>query len=297
MMNALYRRMNAAARREVTGWLFMLPMMLFFVTFLFYPIVKAIRMSLYAFDYTKYYWAGFDNYSEIFKNETFLLAIKNTVLFVVIIVPCVTILALLLAVGINRLSHWKQSFFKAAFYIPGVTSAVSLTMVWEYIYNNQYGIANYTLKKMGIEPVNWLGAQYGVSSLSLIMITLALGGSLVVLSAGLNAIPKDLYESAYIDGAKPRDTFFRISLPLLKPSLLYVIVTGTIGAFQVFAIILLLTGGGPAYKTTTILMLIYREAFFNLNYGMANAMGIVLCALIGLIALVQFRALKSDIEY
>ncbi|MBO9605871.1 MAG: sugar ABC transporter permease [Paenibacillaceae bacterium] len=296
-MNALYRRMNAAARREVTGWLFMLPMMLFFVTFLFYPIVKAIRMSLYAFDFTKYYWAGFDNYVEIFKNETFLLAIKNTVLFVVIIVPCVTIVALLLAVGINRLSHWKQSFFKAAFYIPGVTSAVSLTMVWEYIYNNQYGIANYTLKKMGVEPVNWLGAQYGVSSLSLIMITLALGGSLVVLSAGLNAIPKDLYESAYIDGAKPRDTFFRISLPLLKPSLLYVIVTGTIGAFQVFAIILLLTGGGPAYKTTTILMLIYREAFFNLNYGMANAMGIVLCVLIGLIALVQFRALKSDIEY
>ncbi|WP_135552849.1 carbohydrate ABC transporter permease [Paenibacillus cymbidii] len=296
-MNALYRRMNAAARREVTGWLFMLPMMLFFVTFLFYPIVKAIRMSLYAFDYTKYYWAGFDNYVDIFRNETFLLAIKNTVLFVVIIVPCVTIVALLLAVGINRLSHWKQSFFKAAFYIPGVTSAVSLTMVWEYIYNNQYGIANYTLKKMGIEPVNWLGAQYGVSSLSLIMITLALGGSLVVLSAGLNAIPKDLYESAYIDGAKPRDTFFRISLPLLKPSLLYVIVTGTIGAFQVFAIILLLTGGGPAYKTTTILMLIYREAFFNLNYGMANAMGIVLCVLIGLIALVQFRALKSDIEY
>lgn len=297
MMKALYRRMNTTARREVTGWLFILPMMLFFVTFLFYPIAKAIRMSMYTFDFRHYYFDWFHNYIELFHNETFLLAIKNTIMFVLIIVPSVTAVSLLIAVGIQNMSHLKQSFFKAAFYIPGVTSAVSLTMVWEYMYNNQFGIANFALKKLGIEPVNWLGAEYGVMSLSIIMITLALGGSVVVLSAGLNGIPKDLYESAYMDGAKGRDTFFRISLPLLRPSLLYVIVTGTIGAFQVFAIILLLTGGGPAYKTTTILMLIYTEAFKNLNYGLANAMGIILCILIGLIALAQFRALKSDIEY
>jgi len=119
----------------------------------------------------------------------------------------------------------------------------------------------------------------------------------VVFAAALSGIPRDLYESASLDGATQVDSFLRITLPMLKPSILYVVVTTTIGAFQVFAIILLMTGGGPAYKTTTILMLIYREAFVNMNFGLANAMGIILCLIICLIAFIQFKLLKTDIEY
>lgn len=288
---------NLKSRREWSGWLFVLPMLLFFLAFVVYPILSSVRGSLYAFDYTGYTFAGLDNYRQLLGDSLFWQAVWNTIVFVLYLVPSITLIALLLAALIHTYPRKMQSFFKAAFYIPGVTSIVSLAMVWEYIYNDQFGIGNYVLKLLGLPPVHFLGSEYAYSSLSLILITISLGASLVVFSAALNGIPRDLYESASLEGATPTQTFMRITLPMLKPSVLYVVVTSTIGAFQVFAIILLMTGGGPAYKTTTILMLIYREAFVNMNFGIANAMGILLCLLICLIAFLQFKLLKSDVEY
>ncbi|WJH37430.1 sugar ABC transporter permease [Paenibacillus sp. CC-CFT747] len=272
-------------------------MLVFFIAFVVYPILSSIKSSLYGFDYTEYYWAGLDNYRTILQDELFRKSVSNTLLFVVLLVPAVTVLSLFLSVLINTHSNKMQSFLKATFYIPGVTSLVSLAMVWEYIYNNQFGLANYALKTLGMAPVNFLGADWAYFSLTLILLTTSIGSSIVIFTAALNGIPAELYESASLDGAKPVRTFVSITLPMLKPTLLYVVVTSTIGAFQIFAIILLMTGGGPAYKTTTILMLIYREAFINMNFGIANAMGIVLCVIICLIAFLQFKVLKSDVEY
>lgn len=284
-------------RSEISGWLFVLPMLLFFLIFVIYPIISAFRSSLYGFDYTHYYWAGWDNYRTIFKDKLFWKSIRNTLEFVLYLVPSITVLALMLAVIIHTYPKKMQSFFKAAFYVPGVTSIVSLTMVWQYIYNGQFGLGNYVLSLFGIDAVNWLGVNSATVALSLIVLTISIGAAVVVFTAALGGIPQDLYESASLDGAKPWQMFFRITLPMLKPTLLYVIVTGTIGAFQVFAIILIMTGGGPAYRTTTIMMLVYQQAFVNMNFGIANAMGIVLCVIISLIAYVQFKFLKSDIEY
>ncbi len=291
------KKLSMSGRRELTGWLFVLPMLLVFLAFVIYPILQSFKSSLYGFDYTRYYWDGFGNYARIFDDPIFLRSIRTTLLFVILIVPAQTVLALVLSLLINRFSNRAQSFFKAVFYVPVATSVVSLAMVWEYIYNNEFGFANYVLKLIGLGPVNWLGIDYGVYSLSLIVITISLGTSIVVVAAGLNGIPQEMYESAAIDGSSPSRTFFRITLPLLKPSLLYVVVTSTIASFQIFTVILLMTGGGPAYKTTTILMLIYREAFLNMNFGAANAMGIILCLIITSIALIQFRLMKTDIEY
>ncbi|MEF3303114.1 carbohydrate ABC transporter permease [Paenibacillus sp. GYB003] len=284
-------------RRELSGWLFVLPMLLFFVAFVVYPILSSVWSSLYAFDYAGYTFAGLDNYKQLLGDSLFWKAVWNTLVFVLYLVPSITVIALLLAAVIHRYPRSMQSFFKAAFYIPGVTSIVSLAMVWEYMYNNQFGLGNYLLKTLGLQPVNFLGTGLAYSSLSLILVTISLGASLVVFSAALGGIPRDLYESASLDGAAPVRQFWSITLPMLKPSILYVVVTSTIGAFQVFAIILLMTGGGPAYKTTTILMLIYREAFINMNFGIANAMGMLLCLLICTIAFLQFKLLKSDVEY
>lgn len=288
---------NLKFRRELSGWLFVLPMLLFFASFVVYPILSSVWGSLFAFDYAGYTFAGLDNYKQLLGDSLFWKAVWNTIVFVLYLVPSITFLALFLAALIHRYPQKMQSFFKAAFYVPGVTSIVSLAMVWEYIYNNQFGLGNYLLKRFGLPSVNFLGSEYAYTSLALILVTISLGASLVVFSAALGGIPKDLYESASLDGATGAQTFFRITLPMLKPSVLYVVVTSTIGAFQVFAIILLMTGGGPAYKTTTILMLIYREAFINMNFGIANAMGIMLCLLICLIAFLQFKLLKSDVEY
>lgn len=283
--------------REINGWLFVAPMLVFFLAFVVYPIGSSIKSSLYGFDYTEYYWTGFGNYVTIFQDELFRKAIRNTLTFVICLVPAVTVLALILSVMIHNHSNKMQSFLKATFYIPGVTSLVSIAMVWEYIYNNQFGLINYVLKSIGLQPVNMLGVDWAYFAITLILITTSIGSSIVVFTAALNGIPADLYESASLDGARKLRSFFSITLPMLKPTLLYVVVTGTIGAFQIFAIILLMTGGGPAYKTTTIMMLIYREAFVNMNFGIANAMGIVLCVIICLIAVLQFRVFKSDVEY
>jgi multiple sugar transport system permease protein len=288
---------SMSTRRELTGWLFVLPMLIVFLSFVIYPVIQAFKSSLYGFDYTQYYWNGLGNYITIFQDETFLKSIRTTLLFVILIVPAQTVIALCISLTINSFSSKLQSFYKAVFYVPGVTSVVSLAMVWDYIYNNQFGFANYALSLVGMEPVNWLGINFGVYALSLIVITITLGTAVVVISAGLDGIPQELYESANIDGATPKRILFSITLPLLKPSLLYVVVTGMIAAFQIFTVILLMTGGGPAYKTTTILMLIYREAFMNMNFGAANAMGIVLCLIITTIAIIQFKLLKTDIEY
>ncbi|MDR6550484.1 sugar ABC transporter permease [Paenibacillus qinlingensis] len=284
-------------RREISGWLFVLPMLLFFVLFVVYPILKAIKSSFYGFDYTKYYWSGLDNYRTIFMDPLFWKSIRNTLEFVLYLVPSITVIALMIAVTIHTYPKKMQSFFKAAFYIPGVTSIVSLTLVWQYIYNGQFGLGNYVLDRLGMDAVNWLGVNSATLALSVIVLTISVGSAVVVFSAALGGIPKDFYESASLDGAKPWHMFARITLPMLKPTLLYVVVTGTIGAFQVFAIIMIMTGGGPAYRTTTIMMLIYQQAFVNMNFGIANAMGIVLCIIISLIAFVQFKLLKSDNEY
>jgi multiple sugar transport system permease protein len=295
MRNKSFSRLTL--HREVIGWLFVLPKLVFFSLFVLYPIANSIKSSFYGFDFTKYYWTGLDNYRELLSDELFWKAAWNTVEFVLYLVPLITILSLLLAVFINTQSRPMQTFFKAVFYIPGVASIVSLSLVWGYILNPHFGMANYVIKLLGLEPVNWLGATLAYPTLSMILLTLLIGASIVVFTAALNGIPADLYESASLDGATAWDRFFRITLPMLRPTLLYVIVTSTIGAFQVFAIVLLMTGGGPAYKTTTILLLIYNQAFVNMNFGMANAMGIMLCLFICGIALLQFKFLKSDVEY
>ncbi|WP_135556989.1 carbohydrate ABC transporter permease [Paenibacillus cymbidii] len=285
-------------KKEAIGWLFVLPMLVFFGLFVLYPILDSIRTSFYGFDFSHYYWAGLDNYRSLFADELFWKSMKNTLVFVAYLVPSITVISLLLSLFINNRSMRAQAFFKAVFYIPAVTSIVSITLVWGYMLNNQFGLANYLLRLLGHEGmINWLGVNWVYGSLSLILITINIGNPIVVFTASLNGIPGDLYESASLDGAKPMEKFFYITLPLLRPSLLYVIVTTTIASFQVFAIILLMTAGGPAFKTTTILMLIYQQAFVNMNFGMANAMGIILCLIICCIAFLQFKLFKSDIEY
>lgn len=293
------RRLTARARRNVTGWLFVTPLLAFFGMFYIYPMIDALVTSFQGFDYTSYYFVGWENYQTIFNDKLFWMSLLNTTIFVLLVVVPGTILALLMSLCINSFrSGASRAFFKAAFYIPGITSVVSLAMVWQYLFDNSFGLGNFLLKALGFQPVNFLGGNLVYASMSLILISTSLGSWIVVMTAGLNGISKELYEAAMIDGANGRQSFFKITLPLLKPTLLYVIVTATVGAFQIFAILLLMTGGGPAYKTTTILMLIYREAFMNMNIGRACAEGIILCIIVCSIAVIQFKCLGGDdVEY
>lgn len=169
--------------------------------------------------------------------------------------------------------------------------------MWQYILNYDFGLLNYLMGLLGMEKINVLSYNMALITTTAIVLTLGLGQPIVILTAALGGIPPSYYEAAEIDGASFWRRHLSITLPLLKPAILFVVVTGTIGAFQVFAIILLFTAGGPHYATSTILLLLYQEAFVNGDYGRGSAMAVLLSLIIVMIAWAQFKFLKTDIEY
>lgn len=283
--------------KERYGYIFTAPALIFFTIFYIYPIFDAIKTSLYDFRAYTVSWVGFGNYADILKDDVFLKSLINTCEIVIMNVPANLIFGLLIAMMINRWGKKAQGFFKGAFYIPAVTSVVSLTLTWQYILDYDFGFLNYFFRKIGIGKINYLSESSALITTTLIVFTMCLGGNIIILAAALDNIPAYYYEAADIDGAGAWKKLWSITLPLMKPSLLYVLVMGTIGSFQMFAIILLFTGGGPNYATSTILLLLYQEAFVHGNFGRSCAMAVILSVIIILLAVVQFKTMKSDVEY
>lgn len=283
---------------NLTAYGFLLPFLVPFAVFVFYPVFRAIYISF--FDYTPYgvNWNGIGNYRTLMQDAVFLTSLWNTIRIVMIVVPTSMAVALLISVIIVGRSAFTQSFFRASFYLPVVASAVASSLIWRYIYEENYGFANHVLSLLGIPPVSWLSsAGMALGSLSTTVIFSSIGVPVILYTASLAAIPRTYYEACEIDGATSWGKFIHITLPLLKPTLLYLAVTGTIGAFQIFTVVMLLTGGGPNYATTTIAYLLYKTAFAYSNFGLASAIGIVLLLIIGVISFVQFKYFSTDVEY
>ena len=283
--------------KERYGFLFVAPALLFFVLFYLYPILDAIKVSFYKYTYYSSGWAGIGNYQSLLEDDVFLRSVKNTLLIVIMFVPATLIISLILSIFISLFRTKLQSFFKAVFYIPAVTSIVSITFMWQYLLNYDFGLLNFLLSLFNINKVNFLSYDLAIVTTTLVVLTISLGGPIVILSAALSGIPVSYYEAAELDGASFWRKHISITLPMMKPTILFVAVTSTIGAFQLFAIILLFTAGGPNYATTTILLLLYQEAFVNGDYGRANAMAVILSIIIVIIAWLQFKFLRTDIEY
>lgn len=243
-------------------------------------------------------WVGLGNFAKLYEDEAFWKALKNTVLIVVGVVPTALVVSLAISVLVFPLRKWLQTFFRLAFYLPVVASGVVLSMVWIWILNPTYGLLNYVIGLFGLEPVAWLGTP-GRALLTIIavVVTFILGQPIILFLAALGGIPADLYEAAMIDGANAWNRFARITLPLLKPTTLFVLVTQTIAVFQVFVVVLLLTNGGPANGTQTIVFRIYQTAFDFFNFGYASALGVVLLAVISIITWINFRLLGRETDY
>jgi multiple sugar transport system permease protein len=167
-----------------------------------------------------------------------------------------------------------------------------------WLFNHTFGLLNYLIGLFGIEPIAWLGTPMrALLSVMVVLVTFTIGQPIILFLAALGGIPADLYEAAMIDGANSRNRFFKITMPLLKPTILFVLVTQIIGTFQVFVIILLLTNGGPANSTQTIVFRIYQTAFDFFNFGYASALAVVMLIIVSLIAWLNFRFLGKDTEY
>lgn len=285
-------------RKERSAYFFIAPTFLLTSLFLFGPVAESIRLSFYKASLREQTFVGVRNFVKLLEDPIFWLEIKNTLVIVYLFVPLVIGMSLLIAITLVKLSNRWQTIYRAAFYLPAVSAGVVMTMVWRWIYNPSFGLLNYLLSLVDLGPVIWLGrpnwARFCVVT---VVLGWTLGTNVILYMAALMGIPKSIYESAEIDGAGSMQKFFRISLPLVAPTTLYILVISTIGAFQIWEAIYLLTGGGPAYSTTTFVYRIYQLGFLYFDFGTASAHATVLLAIIFTISFFQFRFLKRKLEF
>lgn len=295
MSRALQRREDRA------GYLFMLPSLIFFVGFVIIPMVLCIGMSftnanLNAKAATSF--IGLTNFIDLWKDPTFLEALKNTFLLVVVTVPAVLLFSLWVSSAIYKLHPAALSAFRCIFYLPVVTGSVAVTVVWKWIFDNYNGILNTALKGAGLidKNINWLGTPgIAIWCIILIMFTTYVGQPIVLYVSALGNVDQSLVEAAQVDGATNFQVFWRIKWPQMMPTTLYIMVITTINTFQCFALIQLLTSGGSG--TNTVMYYIYQTAFKLTeqpgHFGYANAMGVVLAIFIGILSAIQFRLGKE----
>ena len=281
-------------RETTTSYLFLLPFLVFFVGFVVYPMFMCLYTSF--FDATmgrEDIFVGLQNYKTLLQDDVFWLALKNTLVIVGVSVPVTCIFSLWVASAISRMHVVATSAFRCIFYLPVVTGSVAVTMVWKWMFNNYYGVLNYLGNQTGIldENINWLGdPKYALGCIIMILLTTSVGQPIVLYVSALDNVDKSLVEAAEVDGATRMQTFWKIKWPQMMPTTLYILVITTINSFQCFALIQLLTSGGPNNSTMTIMYYIYYQAFKLYKYGYGNAMGVILAIIIAILSAVQFKA-------
>lgn len=292
---------KALVRREtISGYLFMLPCLFFFLTFVIYPMFMCVYTSFFDSNMGKNttdVFIGLANYKELFSDPIFLGALKNTFIIVLVSVPVVMVFSLWVASAIYDMPMVLTSAFRCIFYLPVVTGSVAVTVVWKWMYNNYYGIFNYLGKGLGLidKSINWLGDEkYALWCIILILLTTSVGQPIVLYVSALGNVDKTLIEAAEVDGANRRQVFWHVKWPQIMPTTLYILIITMINSFQCFALIQLLTSGGPNHSTDTIMYYIYYTAFKLYRYGYGNAMGVVLMIIIAVLSAIQFKLGSSD---
>lgn len=281
-------------RRNKAAYLFITPSLIAFMIFVFVPLVWTFLLTFQRGDLLSRSYAGFTNYKEVFKDNLFQVTLKNTLHYAFIAVPSVIIISLLLAVFLDGIhNRIFQNTFRAIICLPLLAPVAVIAIIWQAMYHPQ-GILNEFLALLNIQPFSWLGNPNVVlKSIAAVEIWRGAGFYVVVFLAALQGIPKDLYEAANIDGASNFRIFWNITLPLLKPSLLFCIVMATIWNFQLFDSVYVLTSGGPAYSSSTIVWYIYQNAFNYGQIGYASTMALILMLIIMVFSILQTRMLRD----
>ncbi len=291
-------QLRATRRREnISGYLFMAPSLLFFLGFVVFPMGMCLFTSVFNYTMTDFSFIGLKNYQELFADPIFTKSLINTVIIVIASVPFVCFFSLWVASVIYKLKDRATSFFRCVFYLPVVTGSVAVTVVWKWMFNPYYGLLNYVFKELGIisQNVNWLGTVgTALWCIIVILLTTSVGQPIVLYVSALSNVDHSLVEAAEVDGATHMQVFWKIKWPQIMPTTLYILVITTINSFQCFALIQLLTSGGPMHSTSTIMYYIYYQAFKLQRYGYGSAMGIILAIIIAAFSAVQFRLAKTD---
>ena len=273
-----------------SGMAFLSPAFIILLVFLFIPLAFSLYLSFHQWNIissTKP-WVGLENFSALLRDKYFWKAFANTLIYT-LHVPISMAFALGIAILLNR-DIRGVAFWRALFFLPSISSLVAVAMVWQWIYHPEFGLANFTLRFVGISPQTWLtGTGTALVSVMIVNIWLGMGFQMVIFLAGLKSIPRIFYQAARVDGAGPWQQFIHVTLPLLRPTTLFVLVTSIIGSFQVFTIIYIMTEGGPLGATDVVVYHIYQNAYDYMKMGYASSMAWILFLLIAAITWIQFR--------
>jgi multiple sugar transport system permease protein len=269
------------------AWWFLAPALVLIVIFFFLPVAASFLLSITDFDIyavgdlSNARFVGLRNYAELFRNPLFWTAVRNTFYFALVGGPITVAVALAAALLVNAKVVRFKSVFRTIYFVPFVTTLVAVAIVWRYLYNPQYGLLNYALGFVGVDPVNWLGdPRWAMPAIILLAVWKNFGYHMLIFIAGLQAIPDELYEAAELDGAGAIRRFWHVSLPMLAPTFFFVGVVTMIGYFQLFAEPYVMTLGGPLRSTTSLVLLMYEEGFRWWRMGVAAAIAFVLFVLI-----------------
>ena len=283
-------------RVDRAAWWFVAPALLVIAVFFFFPIVAAFLISLTDFDIyaladlANLRFVGLSNYAKLLETPLFWQALGNTLYFVVAGVPLSIAASLGAALLLNsRLARFKP-LFRTALFAPVVTTLVAVAVIWRYLFNTRYGLLNYALGAIGIDPVDWLGdPHWAMPAIILFAVWKNFGYNMIIFLAGLQSIPEELYEAARIDGASLWRQFRSVTLPMLSPVVLLVTILTVAGYFQLFAEPYVMTQGGPLQSTVSVLYFMYEEGFKWWNLGSASAVAFVLFLLIFAVTALQLR--------
>jgi len=269
--------------RQHAAWLFLAPALLVLGVFFLLPVIAALALSLTDYDlYTladirNLRFVALGNYWALLQRPLFWSALGHTVYFVAVGVPLSMAASLGAALLLNSPLARAKPFFRTALFAPVVTTVVAVAVIWRYLFNTKYGMANFVLGHLGIHPIDWLGdPHWAMPTIIAFAVWKNFGYNMIIFLAGLQAIPLDLYEAARIDGASPWGQFRHITLPMLAPTMLMVAILTVSGYFQLFAEPYVMTEGGPLQSTTSVLYLMYEEGFKWWNLGSASAVAFLL---------------------
>ena len=287
------RRKRPALRQQDTrfAWLTLAPALLFFAVFVGFPVTYSFVLSFTDWNMTsaRADWVGLENYEDLLADPSFLRSLLQTTVFTAALTLCVLVFSLGMALLLDLKLRFIQ-VYRTLLYLPAVTSLVAIGIVWVWMFDPQYGLINQALRGMGIEGPLWLAdPQMALPALVITAAWRNVGYFATIFLAGLQGIDITYYEAARIDGAGAWQCFWRITLPLLRPTMLFVAVMAVILSFQVFALVYVMTGGGPAGSTSVIVFYLYQQAFTYFRMGYASAVGYVLFVIIFGLTLAQFR--------
>lgn len=293
------KKKSLSSRYRRAGAIMAAPSMIIITVFIIIPIIYSLYMSLHDWNimYNIKDFIGFDNYKEVFQDERFFNALKNTLIYTVSYVPILVILSLALAAFINE-KFIASGFYKTVLFIPAITSMAIIAIIFRFLLDGDIGYVSLALRKLGISVPDFLrDPETAMWSVVLTSVWRWVGFYMVIFLSGFNSIPDSLYEAAEIDGAGKLRQFFSISLPLLMPTISFTLITNLINSFQVFDPVYVMTKGGPVFSTEVLVYYVYYMGFNVFDMGYASSMAFILFLIILVFTLIQLKGfMKSDSE-